>query len=62
MEPVVEHARRPIVSQRLLKAFLTMDHTERRLQRHVAFAVMVGHHNASSADHVKHRLMEYLQI
>ncbi|KAL5201708.1 hypothetical protein ABZP36_036062 [Zizania latifolia] len=62
MDPVVNHGQRPKAAQRLLKTSLTLDHAERRLQRHDVFAVVVGPYSASSASHVKHRLTEYLRI
>ncbi|KAL5214887.1 hypothetical protein ABZP36_004039 [Zizania latifolia] len=62
METVVTHEQRPASVQRLLKASITLDHTERRLMRHAAFAVVVGPRSASSAAHVKHRLTEYLRV
>ncbi|KAL5209905.1 hypothetical protein ABZP36_005528 [Zizania latifolia] len=46
----------------MLKPPLALDHVERRLTRHAAFAVVEGHRSASSAAHVKHRLTEYLRI
>ncbi|KAL5227951.1 hypothetical protein ABZP36_016216 [Zizania latifolia] len=62
MDLVAEHSQRPVAAQRLLKASLTLEHANRRLQRHATFIVVVGHRSASSASHVKHRLMEYLLI
>ncbi|KAL5223701.1 hypothetical protein ABZP36_010340 [Zizania latifolia] len=62
MEPVVAHDQRPAAFQRFIKPSLAMDHTERRLLRHAAFAAVVDHRPASSAAHVKHRLTEYLGI
>ncbi|KAL5211927.1 hypothetical protein ABZP36_022774 [Zizania latifolia] len=47
---------------RLLKSSITLDHAEHRLQRHAAFAIVVGHRSASSTGHVKLRLTEYLRI
>ncbi|KAL5207050.1 hypothetical protein ABZP36_031485 [Zizania latifolia] len=62
METMVTHEQCPASVQCLLKASIALDHTERRLMRHAAFAAVVGPRSASSATHVKHRLTKYLRV